>query len=182
MNIIQKYCISNHRLRKERDDALAELARIRDPEIKHLRMENGAFDLAVGGELVKHLALVITEWFRASAENYVEMTLDSKVEPFETYAVTVQRVDKKTPHQFRQEAEDKYAELLARYQSLCAALDKQNGTPCEQIRHEQVMEDIRDTLLPFWRADHRHPDINDAEWGSLDNLYMKYQFPRIEAE
>jgi hypothetical protein len=99
MNIIQKYCMTNHRLRKERDDALEE----RDT------------------------------W-------------------------------------------------RMKYQCLVAALDKQLGTPCEQIRHEQVLEDIRDTLLPFWRADHRHPDINDAEWGALDSLYMKYQFPRIEAE
>jgi hypothetical protein len=112
------------------------------------------------------------------------MTLHAKEEPFETYAVTVQRVDKKTPHQFRQEAEDKYAELLARYQSLCAALDKHNGTPCEQIRHDQILADIRDAILPFWRCSHWNAsnELTDEDWSRLDSLYTKYQFPRIEGE
>jgi hypothetical protein len=170
-------------LLRERDDARAQLASLMDPEIKDLRMENGAFDLALGGAIVKHLALVITEWFRATkeAENYVEMVLTAKDDPFETYAVTVQKVDGgngspgKTPHQFRQEAEDNLAAMTVKYQDLVKFYDSQVGTPCEEIRHNQQLAEIRDTLLPFIRRDQ---EIDD--WYKLDSLMTKIKWPKVE--
>ena len=39
-----------------------------------------------------------------------------------------------------------YADLLAKYQNLVAWYDKQNGTPCEQVRHKQEVADLQAEL------------------------------------
>lgn len=85
----------------------ATIERLTDGEIVDMRMENGAIDLAVTSKALEHLALVLTEHFRASgAKNYIEMSLHAKTEPFESYVVTVQkRNGAKTPHELREAAE-----------------------------------------------------------------------------
>ena len=43
-------------------------------------------------------------------------------------------------------AKHRYADLLAKYQNLVAWYDKQNGTPCEQVRHKQEVADLQAEL------------------------------------
>lgn len=63
-----------------------------DPTLKSMRLENGKFDMAMGGKVVERLALMMTEWFReGGAKNYVEMTLNARDEPFESYLFYVQK-------------------------------------------------------------------------------------------
>lgn len=94
---------------KEREiaDAKADLAKLMDPELKHLRIEDGSIDVALTGPIVQHMGLVISEHFRASgAENYIEMCYHTKTEPFETYVWTIQkRVGRNSPHELRAKAE-----------------------------------------------------------------------------
>lgn len=91
----------------ERDESRADLARLMDPDLKHLRIEDGSIDLALSGPIVQHMGLVISEHFRASgAENYIEMTYHSKTEPFEAYVWTIQkRVGSNSPHDLRAKAD-----------------------------------------------------------------------------
>lgn len=92
----------------ERDAAVAELERVLDPEMKDLRLANGGIDMAVAGPMVERLAVAMTGWFRQSgAENYVEMGLNARTEPFERYCVTVQKYGALSPHQLRKAAEDR---------------------------------------------------------------------------
>lgn len=117
---------------RERDEARADLAKLMDPELKHLRIEGGAVDLALTGPIVQHMGLVISEHFRASgAENYIEMTYHAKTEPFETYVWTIQkRVGSNSPHDLRAAAE---ARALAAEAALAA----------ERERVEQLHATIR---------------------------------------
>lgn len=43
-------------------------------------------------------------------------------------------------------AVNEYESLLKKYQDLTAWCDKQNGTPCEQIRHKQVVDELVEAL------------------------------------
>jgi hypothetical protein len=83
-----------------------ELAQIKDPLIKHLRLENGEFNMAVGGLIVEHMGAILIAWFRSGgAQNYVEMSFHEKVEPFNHFTLNMQCVEGKTPHQLRDIAE-----------------------------------------------------------------------------
>src|SRR4051812_33765069 len=85
-----------------------QLADIMDPKIQSMRLEDGKFDMALGGPIVQNVALMMTEWFRESgAKNYVEMTLHARTEPFERYQFYVQKQGDgaKTPHELRKEVE-----------------------------------------------------------------------------
>jgi len=92
-----------------------QLADIMDPKLQSMRLEDGKFDMALGGHIVQHVAAMMTEWFRESgAKNYVEMTLHARTEPFERYQFYVQKQGDgaKTPHELRKEVEDQNAALL----------------------------------------------------------------------
>ncbi|MET4197233.1 hypothetical protein ABIA95_000224 [Bradyrhizobium sp. LA8.1] len=92
-----------------------QIADIMDPNIQSMRLENGKFDMALGGPIVQNVAMMMTEWFRESgAKNYVEMTLHAKTEPFERYQFYVQKQGDgaKTPHELRKEVEDQRDALL----------------------------------------------------------------------
>lgn len=85
-----------------------QLADIMDPNIQSMRLDNGKFDMALGGPMVQNVALMMTEWFRESgAKNYIEITLHAKTEPFESYQFYVQKQGDgaKTPHELRKEVE-----------------------------------------------------------------------------
>lgn len=85
-----------------------QIADIMDPNLTSMRLENGKFDMALGGPIVQNVALMMTEWFRESgAKNYVEMTLHARTEPFERYQFYVQKQGDgaKTPHELRKELE-----------------------------------------------------------------------------
>lgn len=97
-------------------EAEAVARRVTDPTLEHLRMENGAIDLALSGPLVQHMGLVITEHFRAmDAENYLEMTYTTKTEPYESFNWTIRKqVGENSPHQLRMKAERELVELRDR--------------------------------------------------------------------
>ena len=66
-------------------------------------------------------------------------------------------------------------QLGKRYSGLVAALDKQHGTPCEQIRHQQEVDDLR-AKLKTAREDEREQCVRIADdlygegpSGSFDN-------------
>lgn len=91
-----------------------QIADFMDPTLESMRLEDGKFDMQLGGEAVQRVALMMTEWFRESgAKNYVEMTLHAKTEPFESYQFYVQKQGDgaKTPHQLRVEVETQRDQL-----------------------------------------------------------------------
>jgi len=129
------------RLIAERDAALAELERVLDPEMKDLHLANGGIDMAVAGPMVERLAVAMTGWFRQSgAENYVEMGLNARTEPFGRYCVTVQKYGAMSPHQLRQAAETRALAAEA-----------------EITRLKEGMEALGAALMPFARAADAYP-------------------------
>ena len=87
---------------KERDEAHEAYEKLADPSLNWMRLENGQLDMAVAGAVVQHIAATMAGWFRESgAENYVEMSLNARDEPFERYVVTVQKVGRLSPHEAR---------------------------------------------------------------------------------
>ena len=84
------------------------------------RMEDG-YEAWVKSDFVKVLGLIMVDLFKMNgAENYVELSLET--DEFGPLVMTLQRLEGKTPHQFRMEAEDKYNELLKN-----VGLDKSEG-------------------------------------------------------
>ncbi|TCR64653.1 hypothetical protein [Bosea sp. BK604] len=124
---------------RERVEARADLDRLMDPELKHLRIEGGAIDVALTGPIVQHMGLVISEHFRASgAENYIEMTYHAKTEPFETYVWTIQkRVGSNSPHDLRAKAEARATAAEADKAELRRALE------CVKQQCETAVYNIR---------------------------------------
>ena len=87
---------------QERDEAHEAYEKLAEPSLNWMRLENGQLDMAVAGAVVQHIAAAIAGWFRESgAENYVEMSLNARDEPFERYVVTVQKVGRLSPHEAR---------------------------------------------------------------------------------
>ncbi|WP_063615483.1 hypothetical protein [Bradyrhizobium sp. Tv2a-2] len=79
-----------------KDDLIAVLQKqindLTDPTLKSMRLENGKLDMSLAGNVVERLATIMTEWFRDSdAKNFVEITINAKTEPFESYLFYVQK-------------------------------------------------------------------------------------------
>ena len=53
--------------------------------------------------------------------------------------------------------------LQAHIQHLSRLLDQQNGTPCEQVRHHQEVQDLKDALAAF-----AHPDLSEMLIGHME--------------
>jgi hypothetical protein len=103
---VENAIVQRDEARKRIKELERELAQIKDPLIKHLRLENGEFNMAVGGPIVEHIGAIIVAWFKCGgAQNYVEMSFIEKVEPFDHFTLNVQRVEGKTPHELRDIAE-----------------------------------------------------------------------------
>jgi hypothetical protein len=126
--------------------------RIMDPDLHHLRMEDGAIDLALTGPLVQHMGLVITEHFRAtSGENYLEMTYTTKSEPIEHFNWTIRKqVGANSPHQLRAKAEAERDELRARFGATARAwlAIPQDGTDASVVTDAGEAAEMA-----------RHPDL-----------------------
>jgi len=80
--------------------------------------EDGRATLEVRGEFIKGMTIILVEWFMndMKAENYTE----TKVYHPDTgmMIMTVQRVDGKTPHELKVEAEARYEQLLIEHNAL----------------------------------------------------------------
>lgn len=104
---------------EDSDAVRDEMAKILDPEMKDLRLENGGINIAVAGPIVERMAMAVVGWFRESgAENYIEMNLNARDNPEEAYVVNVQKRGRKSPHQFRLDAEQELAELRSEVERL----------------------------------------------------------------
>lgn len=79
--------------------------------ITDLNVKNG-LNMSLEGGVARLLAEAFCEQFIDSgAENYLEMSFGSTKRPDMNLVVTLQRVEGKTPHQFRVEAEARAKEL-----------------------------------------------------------------------
>lgn len=135
-----------------------QIADILDPKLTSMRLEDGKFDMALGGPIVQNVALMMTEWFRESgAKNYVEMTLHARTAPFERYQFYVQKQGDgaKTPHELRKEVEaerDALKELVAK---IDYALRKDSLADSERVasaRH--LLSHLRTEPAQALEADH----------------------------
>jgi hypothetical protein len=93
-----------------------EVARLLDPNIVALNVRDGGLDMALEGTSCRLFAeSFASEFQRGGGVNYLECRFTSQeVMPGEAFVVTVQRVNGKTPHQLRADAESELAALRAR--------------------------------------------------------------------
>lgn len=132
-------------LTEERDEARKAYENLIEPGLKHMRFENGELDMEVVGKAVERIAEALTEWFRADpGENYIEMNLNSRTEPFERYAVTVQRIPGKSPADLRNEAQAEVDRLTT-----------------ENIR---LAEDLTKARLALPQTAVKPTELNPAVW------------------
>jgi hypothetical protein len=114
----------------ERKDAeierlTAEVEKLRDPKLSHMRFENGRLDMALVSPVIEGLATALGGWFVDNgAKNYVEMRLHDRHETGQVYILTVQKSGAKTPHELRTEAENKAAAEIA---SLKAEVERKDA-------------------------------------------------------
>ena len=110
-NAVAKECLSAaiaraEKAEAERDDMRAELKSLCDPTLKDMRLENGQLDLSLSGPAVERIAAVMAGHFRSlPAQNYIEMSLMEREPPNDRFVVSVQRMQGKSPHELRREAE-----------------------------------------------------------------------------
>lgn len=84
------------------------------PLIKSMKLENGEFDMSVTGPIVEAFAIALVGQFKAGgAVNYVEMSVFDRDEPFQRYAVTVQKAGAKSPADLVNEARAEVEALRA---------------------------------------------------------------------
>lgn len=82
-------------------------ATINDPRLAGLELDRKMASIGLEGASCQAIAEALAEQFRRSdAANYVEMHFDHDDSEIGPLFVTVQRVNGKTPHQLRTEAED----------------------------------------------------------------------------
>ncbi|WP_439398453.1 hypothetical protein ACRQ5Q_14400 [Bradyrhizobium sp. PMVTL-01] len=84
------------------------IADLSDPALKSMRLDDGSFNMALGGAAVERMARMMTTWFRESgAKNYVEISINALDHPFETYLFYVQKRGDgaRTPAEIRQAVE-----------------------------------------------------------------------------
>lgn len=117
------------------------------PLIKSMKLENGEFDMSVTGPIVEAFAVALVGQFKAGgAVNYVEMSVFDRDEPFQRYAVTVQKVGAKSPADLVNEARADIANLKGEAHFLLARLDEIN------------LDDETDDLIRDWNG-HVEPSI-----------------------
>lgn len=86
-------------LRAERDHWKKLAEEGLEPRIRDMRINGGSFDLELTGQVVEQIAVAFVSNFKAlRAENYMEMQVYDRDEPFQRYIVTVQKVGKLSPH------------------------------------------------------------------------------------
>ncbi len=83
-----------------------------EPRIKSMSFEDGAFDMALTGDVVKSIAVAFVSHFKAiGAENYFEMSIYDRAAPFQRYTLTMQKVGALSPTDKLKAAETRIAEL-----------------------------------------------------------------------
>jgi len=86
-------------LRAERDHWKKLAEEGLEPRIRDMRINGGSFDLELTGQVVEQIAVAFVSNFKAlGTENYMEMQVYDRDEPFQRYIVTVQKVGKLSPH------------------------------------------------------------------------------------
>ena len=95
--------------------------------------EDGIATLEIRGEFVKGMTILLVEWFLrdVKAENYTETKVYSPETGMMT--MTVQRVDGKTPHELRVEAEEKLAKIEEVGKMLVLYMKSLGGGPWNDI-------------------------------------------------
>jgi len=85
-----------------------------------MAVENGSLTLELEGGMAKVLAeSLAAQYAKGGGPNYIELTFMSQIAvPGEKFVVTVQRCEGETPHQLRQKAEARIAELEAYKQAV----------------------------------------------------------------
>lgn len=167
-HVIEYERASRAKAENERDDASKALENLLDPKVQSMRLENGKFDVALCGEVVQRLAVIVTGWFRESgAKNYVEMTLNARDEPFERYTFTVQKRGDgaQSPHELRLTAEARVRELEAELAQL-RVVANYNREQAEKA--ERALAEARKALEPF-------AQIADVE----DEVGREYEDDRV---
>jgi hypothetical protein len=102
-------------LRAERDHWRKLAEEGLEPRMRQIRFGDGEFSMEVLGPAVEHIAVAFISYFKANgAENYVEMNVHDRDNPFERYTLTVQKVGNLSPADKVRIAEQKVAELEAR--------------------------------------------------------------------
>lgn len=102
-------------LRAERDYWRELAEKGLEPRLKSMRLEDGEFNMEVVGPAVELIAIALVGNFKANkTQNYYEMTLYDRDEPYQRYVVTVQKAGALSPHDKAALAEAKVAELQAR--------------------------------------------------------------------
>lgn len=92
-----------------------ERERLSEPLVKSFQFEDGSFNIVLTGPAVEHMAAAFVGHFKAmGAENYFEMNLFDREEPYQRYTVTVQKVSGKSPADKVKDAEARIAELEAK--------------------------------------------------------------------
>ncbi|UGY15258.1 hypothetical protein HAP48_0043155 [Bradyrhizobium septentrionale] len=110
-----------------------------DPTLRSMRLDDGGFNMELGGEVVKRMAIMMTTWFRESgAKNYVEIAINAIDPPFEKFLFYVQKRGDGalTPGEALSEAKAE----IARYASQVADLEEE----CD--RRYQETEKLREQL------------------------------------
>jgi hypothetical protein len=109
---------------KARSDDKAEILKLRaaiadkvaaTTMVTGMAVQNGGVSIELEGGAAQILAeSLAAQYAKGGGPNYMELTFRSKVAvPGERFVVTVQRCDGETPHQLRQKAEARIAELEA---------------------------------------------------------------------
>jgi hypothetical protein len=71
-----------------------------EPRLRRLHFEDGTFEAEYTGEVMNFIATAVVSQFKANGgENYFEMSLYDRDEPFQRYTVTVQKQGALSPAQ-----------------------------------------------------------------------------------
>jgi len=112
----------NNDIIKENDSLRSMLAdkAVSETIIKSLNLNGSGLSMQLEGGAAQVMAEAFAEQFiESGAENYLEVSFGhTKLMPGENLVVTIQRVDGKTPHAFRQIAENQIKALKRRVAEL----------------------------------------------------------------
>lgn len=141
------------RLVAERDEARETAEKGLEPRIKHMRFGDGHFDMALTGEAVEAIALAFVSYFKSlGAENYVELNLFDRAEPFQRYTVTVQKVGALSPADKVTAAEAQRDKLKQALRPFAEAADSIDDTVPDRAEMWESPAAMETTAGDFRRA------------------------------
>ena len=87
--------------------------------IKSMKMENGRFDIVWKANYAVHILAESMYELVSKADNYLEIAMTHRTDKvYQPLVITIQKADKKTPHQFRKEAEEEVSRLKKEIEEL----------------------------------------------------------------